>query len=212
MTIEIIRSGTLLITDGLSTRGHVELSADTCAPALIEEGVEFLRTISRHILERGTRIESGQTISYGYWTTKFIATENGKLDAWEYNSKATEYVHGVALTLTYWRDQHGICRRYDAGFHPPKPESLVAISEGVFQGDPVQGVRYPSPPHMSGWWITTDRYDGNITSIRTEHLYHLTAARPELARYLALPFGFRFDLANAEDVWFEDDVARRPME
>jgi hypothetical protein len=39
-------------------------------------------------------------------------------------------------------------------------------------------------------------------------LYHLTAARPDLARYLALPFGFRFDQASGEDVWFDEQVAR----
>jgi hypothetical protein len=78
----------------------------------------------------------------------------------------------------------------------------------VLQGDVVQGVRYPSPEHMSGWWITTDRYDGDIRSLTQEHLYHLTAARPDLARYLALPFGFRFDQASGEDVWFDEQVAR----
>jgi hypothetical protein len=76
------------------------------------------------------------------------------------------------------------------------------------QGDAVQGVRYPSPEHMSGWWITTDRYDGDIRSLTQEHLYHLTAARPDLARCLALPFGFRFDQASGEDVWFDEQVAR----
>lgn len=67
----------------------------------------------------------------------------------------------------------------------------------------MQGVRYPSPEHMSGWWVTTDRYDGDVRTLRHEHLYHLTAARPDLARYVALPFGFRFDLGRHEDVWFD---------
>jgi hypothetical protein len=56
---------------------------------------------------------------------------------------------------------------------------------------------------MSGWWITTGRYDGNTASLKREHLRHLTAARPDLARLIALPFGFRFDLTHHEDVWFD---------
>jgi hypothetical protein len=63
----------------------------------------------------------------------------------------------------------------------------------VLQGEAVQGVRYPSHEHMSGWWITTDRYAGNIGLLTQEHLYYLTAARPDIARHVALPFGFRFD-------------------
>jgi hypothetical protein len=59
---------------------------------------------------------------------------------------------------------------------------------------------------MSGWWITTDRYDGNVTSLKQEHLYHVTARRPDLAPYIALPYGFRFDFAAREDVWFDEGV------
>ena len=62
---------------------------------------------------------------------------------------------------------------------------------------------------MSGWWLTTDRYDGNAKSLRTEHLYHVTAARQDLSRYLALPYGFRFDLSKGESVWFEESVANQ---
>ncbi len=83
----------------------------------------------------------------------------------------------------------------------------MIVSDGVMEGDAVQGIRYPSPPHMSGWWITTDRYNGQIESLRNEHLYHVTAVRPDLARYVALPFGYRFDLATHEDVWFDANVA-----
>jgi hypothetical protein len=27
---------------------------------------------------------------------------------------------------------------------------MVIISEGVYEGKPVEGIRYPSPDHMSG--------------------------------------------------------------
>jgi hypothetical protein len=89
-------------------------------------------------------------------------------------------------------------------------DRLVVVSDGVLESEPVEAVRYPSPEHMSGWWITTDRYNGDVQSLRTHHLYHLTAARPELAQYLALPYGFRFNLARGEDIWFDPEVARQP--
>jgi len=59
---------------------------------------------------------------------------------------------------------------------------------------------------MSGWWITTKLYDGDVKSLKHEHTYHVTAARPDLAKYLALPDGFRFDLSRIEDVWRDEKV------
>ena len=119
-------------------------------------------------------------------------------ELWEYNAAATGFVPGATLTLKYWKEQHETCERHGAEFSLPQPNQLIVISNGVLQGDAVQGLRYPSPEHMSGWWITTDRYDGGIESLTLEHLYHLTAARPDLARNVALPFGFRFGQANGE--------------
>ena len=59
---------------------------------------------------------------------------------------------------------------------------------------------------MSGWWITTDLYNGDIQTLRREHTYHVTAGRPDLAKYLALPEGFRFNLSVAEEVWLDEKV------
>jgi hypothetical protein len=48
--------------------------------------------------------------------------------------------------------------------------------------------------------------------LKREHLYHVTAARPDLAEYVALPYGFRFDLSQGQDVWFDPKVASQPPE
>ncbi|MGS0646796.1 immunity protein Imm33 domain-containing protein [Komagataeibacter melomenusus] len=99
---------------------------------------------------------------------------------------------GVDACVTYREEQHAICRNIQAAFSLPEPGQLIMVSDGVYEGDLVQGVR----SHMSGWWITTNRYDDDITSLRTVHACHVTAARPDLARYLAVPFGWRFDTAQ----------------
>jgi hypothetical protein len=88
----------------------------------------------------------------------------------------------------------------------PKPDQLVVISEGVYEGDMVEGVRYPSPKHMSGWWLTTDRYDGNIKSLKTVHFHHITERRPDLSGFLGLPFGYRFFSGDGH-TWFDQAVA-----
>ena len=209
--IEIItqeQSDSALIakTDGLFVTGHPEVMVEIHEPTLLEEAKDFLRCVSDYVIE-GAKLKADQTLGYGYWLTKFRNGGENTLETWEYNATATDFVKGASLTLKYWKDQNSICERYRAAFQPPSPDQLSVISKGVFEGLPVQGVRYPSPDNMSGWWITTDEYDGDVGSLRKEHTYHLTASRPDLAKYLALPYGFRFDLSTFEDVWYEQDVA-----
>lgn len=193
-------------TEGLKASGHLEISIDVEAD-LAEEAERFLEFASNYLLSSGKQIKPGETMTYGYWLVKFQGTDQGEhLETWEYSADASTFVKGGDLTLGYWRDQHFICDQHKAPFSPPRPDKLTVVSAGVLEGLPVQGIRYPSPDHMSGWWITTDLYDGNTKSLRREHTYHVTAARPDLAKYLALPDGFRFNFSVAEEVWFDEKV------
>jgi hypothetical protein len=203
------QNGQIVIrTEGLtSTIEHPEICVGIHDPKLRAEAESFLRFVSDYLTQSQKQICAGETLAYGYWLVKFKQAEPNALETWEYNAQATDFVPGSELALTYWRDQHAICKEHHAAFQPPRPDRLTVISKGVLEGLPVQGVRYPSPEHMSGWWITTDQYDGNIKSLTHEHTYHITAARPDLARYLALPEGFRFDLSVKEDIWLDEKVA-----
>jgi hypothetical protein len=208
--IEHVVDGLRMGTKGLRASGHPEIAVTVGSEAFLPEADSFLDFVSRYLRESGTVLKSGETLAYGYWLTKFIGTNNGDLEVWEYNSSATEFVAGATLTLRYWREQHELCNRAGAEFSPPRPDRLAVVSPAVLEGAPVQGVRYPSPAKMSGWWITADDYTGDVKMLRNEHLYHITDLRPDLARYLALPYGFRFDLSNYEDVWFDRAVAEQP--
>jgi hypothetical protein len=193
-------------TNGLKAIGHPELWVEVSSSDLRIEAEQFLRCISDYVVQCGVNLSSDETVSYGYWLTKFKEQTPDTLETWELDSTATEYVKGASLTLQYWKDQHLVCQQLGAAFEPPRGDQLSMISKGVFEGLPVQGVRYASPDHMSGWWISTDQYDGNIKSMRQEHTYHVTCARPDLAKYLALPPGYRFDLSSFEDIWFDEQI------
>jgi hypothetical protein len=114
------------------------------------------------------------------------------------------------LRLDIGLPQSNTCRRFRAEFEPPKPDQKVAISVGVLDGDiPVWGVRYVAPPHMSGWYLTTERFSGNVADLTVEHLYHVTARRADLVPFLALPTGFRFAVThNGADAAFDQDVLK----
>ena len=109
--------------------------------------------------------------------------------------------------------QEQCCDHYSARYSKIDSEQLVVISDGIYEGVvPVEGVRYPSPDHMSGWWLTTNQYDGNTESLRTVHFEHIVEYRPELAIYMGLPFGYRIFLGAAEEnVWFDEAVAKESV-
>ena len=208
--VSIITEGLRTSTSDLHLAGHRELSVLVSGPGLLEEGRKLIEHIVQYIRSGGVTIFPGETLRYGYWMIKFRERSSGALDIWEYNAHATEFVQGATLTLTYWRDQHSACERLGAPFVPPTGDQLAVISAGVLEGDHLEAVRYPSPGHMSGWWITTDRYDGNPQSLVTEHLYHVTGARPEVAPYIALPFGFRLHFKDERNIWYDEEVANGP--
>jgi hypothetical protein len=206
MIIEILRDDDVLKTTGLADRRQAELRLKILGEESAREGETLLRYVGHYVAGARKPIRSSDSMLFGYWLIKFVAGPAGLLDIWEHDATATNFREGAELALKYWREQHDVCARVSAAFAPPRPDQLVVVSEGVFEGDAVRAVRYPSPGHMSGWWMVTDRYNGDVNSMRQEHMYHLTSRRPDLASYIALPFGYRFDVTHHEDIWFDKEV------
>lgn len=200
-------------TVGLTRRGHPELRVDVRDPALRGAAKDMLAFVVEYIRRSGREIRASETLRYGYWLVKFLAAEgeSGTLEVWELDANASDFVLGASLTLGYWREQHRVCRRYNAVFSPPEPESMTALSAGVMEGQPAHALRYPWPAHMSGWVIVTDAYDGDVRSLVNQHTYHLTSARPDLAPYVALPPGFGFDLRDGIRVTYDEAALREHL-
>ncbi|MGE9819633.1 immunity protein Imm33 domain-containing protein [Acinetobacter baumannii] len=60
---------------------------------------------------------------------------------------------------------------------------------------------------MSGWWLTADKYDGDIETLKNVHFTLILEKRPDLAIYMALPYGYRFILGGEEEhVWFDENA------
>lgn len=201
----VFNNGHTHATAGLAGQYGYEISATVNDISLQDECHKFVRFIADYV-SAGNIIRSGETVMYGYWLTKAILGDNRRMLFYEYNREATQFIFGMDTTLLYWRDQHQTCQNANAQFAPPRPDQMVSISDGVYEGDHAKGVRYPSPSHMSGWWITTDKYNGDVSSLKTVHAHHVTAKRPDLAKFLALPYGYRFFSPNNE-VWFDEKAA-----
>ncbi|MGY6770271.1 hypothetical protein OQZ28_11380 [Komagataeibacter sp. NFXK3] len=149
----------LHISGLLDSNGH-ELRATVSQSRLLAGYENFLCHAIERITIKHRPIEPDTPIRYGYWATRGALAADGYLDFHEpvpaCPTFGLEEQSGVDACVTYREEQHATCRSVQAAFSPPWPEHLVVISGGVYEGDVVQGVRYPSPPHMSGWWITTD--------------------------------------------------------
>jgi len=101
-------------------------------------------------------------------------------------------------------EQESACNKYGVSPTFPTFNQNIVISKGVYEGLGIEAVRYPSPNHMSGWWLTTELYDNNVDSLMNVHYYHVAFKRPDILRYLALPNGYRFYINNEEnEIWFD---------
>lgn len=209
--VKIECTGLSVCTRGLLSREQPELRIRVDSIELVKDAEAFLRFVLNYLDETGRRIRASETLGYGYWTVKFQQVRPDLLEVWEYDAEATELRPGGSLALRYWKEQHMICNANGADFSPPNPEDLTAVSKGVMEGAPVQATRYPLAEPMSGWIIVTDEYDGKVESLKTHHTYHITAKRPELAKYLALPPGFCMDLRTATKICFDQEAAEESI-
>lgn len=204
MSYEVVVKGATCATKGLKPSVGYELCVSSSDETLSKECSDFIHFVAAYILNCRVILHE-ETFLYGYWLTKAFLTDESKLVFYEYNLEATDFIFGVTNTLRFWKAQHETCLRVNAEFSPIRPDQLVVISDGVYENEPTEGVRYTSPQHMSGWWLTTDRYNGDINTLKTVHAHHVSEKRPDLVKYFGLPFGYRF-FAREDDVWFDSKV------
>ena len=83
----------------------------------------------------------------------------------------------------------------------------VAVSKEVYEGSEVNAVRYNAPGHMTGWYLTSNSFNGDINTLQVDHLYHIINARKDLVKFLALPAGYRFFVNQDKyKVWYDNEV------
>jgi len=148
----------------------------------------------------------GSVKSTGSYTDTYVYTANGQpLELLRQRGTTTSrywYVLDGRNNVVALTDVNGaVVDRYA---YDPWGEGLP---EGTNETVP-QPFRYDAPAHMSGWYLTTEDYNGDIETMKVEHLYHVTASRPETARYIALPPGSWFTLwEDGDDVGHSNDLA-----
>lgn len=206
----IVRDARTLATNSLSGRIGYEISLTCRHGDKISDAQDLVAFVDSYVREQDARIRPEETMTYGMWLLHFREAGDGTLDVWEKTAPGDDIQQGASIAMRIWREQHKMCAKMRAPFRPPQPSQLMAVTPGVREGRGLDGVRYSAPSHMSGWWLITDGYGGDINSVTLEHVRHLVEWRPELVKYLALPPGWSFRTGWRKRVWFDQSVADPP--
>lgn len=103
-------------------------------------------------------------------------------------------------------DQARVCA--DVGVTPWEIDPVAVVGVGPLEFSPLNGLRHRPTGPSSGWYIWTG---GEIPSdpdfFRSVHIDHLYEIAPGATAFLALPPGWRFQVApDHEDVWADDQL------
>jgi len=102
------------------------------------------------------------------------------------------------------KDQHNICKKYNAPFVEAPSHLKVGISLNVKNNIyPINGLRHLPEGDTSGWYIWAgEEFSDDPDFFVPLHIKHLNEWCPEAIKYLGLAPGWRFLFdKNYEDVW-----------
>lgn len=161
-----------------------------------EDYINVIEYIVDYITNNKPMISENQNIGYYSWLLQFRIDDENYYDLYEVNVDGSDFNRGCDNAISIIRSQSELCSHYGLATQFPNFNQMIVISDGVYEGKDIEGIRYESPDHMSGWWLITDDYNDNIESLKTVHFYHVAFQRPDILKYLALPLGYRFLMVN----------------
>lgn len=113
------------------------------------------------------------------------------------------------MTLDACLKQRNICEKYQTVFFNTSDDLKVGISLNVKLGlQPINGLRHQPSGDTSGWYIWAGEELSDAPDFfKPLHILHIKDWCPEIEKYLALPPGWRFLIADGyEDVWFDETL------
>ncbi|MCT2561816.1 immunity protein Imm33 domain-containing protein [Chryseobacterium herbae] len=157
-----------------------------------ENYIEVIKYIIDYIVDSNPIISENQNIGYYSWLLQFRLDEDKHYDLYEANSDGSGFNKGCDTAISVVRKQGELCWQQNLIPLFPNFNQSVVISGGVYEGKDIEGIRYDSPEDESGWYLITNDYNDDIKSLKMVHFYHVAFARPDILKYLAIPFRYRF--------------------
>ncbi|MDR3022746.1 hypothetical protein [Chryseobacterium sp.] len=157
-----------------------------------ENYIDVIKYVIDYIIDNKPIISENQNIGYYSWLLQFRLDEDNCYELYEVNADGSGFNKGCDTAISVVRQQSEICWKQNFIPQFPNFNQSVVISDGVYEGKGIEGIRYDSPQDESGWYLITDDYNNDIKSLKMVHFYHIAFARPDILKYLAIPFGYRF--------------------
>ncbi|PTT43701.1 hypothetical protein DBR28_00200 [Chryseobacterium sp. HMWF028] len=157
-----------------------------------ESYVDVIKYIVDYIIDSKPTISENQNIGYYSWLLQFRLDEDKCYDLYEANADGSDFNKGWDTAISVVRSQGEICWEQNLIPSFPNFNQSVVISDGVYEGKDIEGIRYESSQDESGWYLITDDWNDDIKSLKVVHFFHVAFARPDILKYLAIPFGYRF--------------------
>lgn len=170
-----------------------------------ENYIEIIKYIIDYILDNKPIISENQNIGYYSWLLQFRVDDDNYYSLYEANADGSNFNKGCDTAISVVRSQSETCAQLNLVPHFPNFNQSVVISDGVYEGKDIEGIRYDAPQDESGWYLITDDYDDNIKSLKMVHFYHVAFTRPDILKYLAIPFGYRFLMKNGNIAITKDE-------
>lgn len=202
--ITVKSNGKNIYTEGLSLCIGKELRL-AIQNQQTNDYLDVIKYIIDYIVENKPTISENQNIGYYSWLLQFRLDEQNYYDLYEANSDGSGFNKGCDTAISIVRQQEEICWQQNLIPLFPDFNQSVVISDGVYEGKDIEGIRYDSPQDESGWYLITDDYNDDIKSLKMVHFYHVAFSRPDILKYLALPFGRRFLMENGNVKIYKDE-------
>ncbi len=171
-----------------------------------EDYVDVIKYIIDYVVDSKPIIYENQNIGYYSWLLQFRLDEDNYYDLYEPNSDGSDFNKGCDTAISIVRKQSEICWQQNLIPLFPNFNQSVVISDGVYEGKDIEGIRYDSLQDESGWYLITDDYNDDIKSLKMVHFYHVAFARPDILKYLAIPFGYRFLMKEGKIEIHQDEA------
>ena len=111
------------------------------------------------------------------------------------------------MSETHENVQAELCRFYERPFVPARPDSKLGVAIQTLGQTPLNGLRHPPTSETNGWFIWAGEYSESPDFFAPLHTGHLAEQLPQVVKFLGLPPGSRFLLADeVVDVWFDESL------
>lgn len=103
------------------------------------------------------------------------------------------------------QNQKDICTKFNAEYVESAASEKLGIAIDTIGKKPINGLRHKAENGTCGWYIWCgEDLKQEDDFFKPLHVTHIQDYLPEIQKYLGLPPGYRFLVAEGyEDVWFD---------